>query len=157
MTELLLMDTVDLKIFNKEGKLLTEINHNIQSVLDLGKQYFGVNNGLLNIELLKLMSKHNNKGSKMSDFDKVLNNKTTIKFSSQSNLDSLKIIANGVLYSPDTQKISHKFNLVIHNARISNSHKLDFKVAEVYSPSFTFKFSEDESGEYVDLVLEEIK
>ena len=156
MNDLLLMDAVNLKIYDDEGKLITEITHNTKSVLHLGNQKFGFNNALLNLELLKLFGNSEEVEIK-SDFEKALDNKTVIKFKAkQGNTSTYKIIANGILYSTESSMISHKFDLVIYRARVAEGARIDFEVATPYEPSFMFKLYEDGEGNYVDLVLDEV-
>lgn len=154
----LLMDALDLRIYDGEGKLVTEIKHNVKSVLHLGSRKFGINNALLNLEMLKSLGVEDQAKNELSDFEKALNNKTVIKFGKRISNKPYKIIANGIMYCPDTNKVSHKFNLVIHEANISRKSEvgMNFETGILYQPSYIFDLFETESGDYVDLILEEV-
>lgn len=157
MNELVLVDTVDFSIFDSEGNFITESRHTIKGYLSLAKREFGLDNGTFNLELLKLLAKENGSPNE-SDFSKALNNnKVTIKLNKNTSDKSYKIIASGYLYSVESQEPSHNFNLIIHNAKVSRNHNLEFEMATAYTQSFIFNLDEDENGEYVDLTLEEIK
>lgn len=156
MSECILMDTVNFKIFDDKGTLITECKHTVRASLLLNKRIFGIDIATFNLDLIKLLGVKDD-DKELSDFEKVLNNnKTTIKFSKNNLSDTYKIVADGYLLDVSENKHSHNFNLVIHNAKLSNNYKLDFEMMTPHTPSFVFALDEDEGGNYVDLVLEEV-
>lgn len=154
-----LMDTMDVKIFDENGKLVADFDSNQQAVLTLssefGQSYFGFSSATVNIPFI------NNLGveQEQSDFDKATGKKTTIKFKQNSlHAKEYKIVANGIMYDRELVTKSHNFDLVIHRARLHPEVELfNARCAAPFEPSYIFMVLEDENNEFVDLQLEEIQ
>lgn len=153
----ILMDTMDVKIFDENGKLIADFDCNQQAVLNLssefGRSYFTLSSATVNLPFIKNLGKE----QEQSDFEKTVSKKTSIKL--KPNLlreKEYKIIANGIMYDREKAIKSHNFDLVIYRARLSSEVELiNASWQEAFNPSYTFVILED-GDEFIDLQLEEI-
>lgn len=153
----ILMDTMDVKIFDENGKLIADFDCNQQAILNLssefGRSCFTLSSATVNLPFIKNLGKE----EEQSDFEKAVNKKTNIKL--KPNLlreKEYKIIANGIMYDREKAVKSHNFDLVIHRARLRSEVELiNASWQEAFNPSYTFVILED-GDEFIDLQLEEI-
>jgi len=153
-----LMDTMNVKIFNENGSFITEMNYTQQAFLSIyneGKSFFSVKNSGLD---LKLFGSLNSQEVTESDFQKATNKKTKISLN-PIRIDSkrYKIVAEGVLYCPESMMQSHEISIVVHNAKLVNNTQINAKNSEVFTPTHTFEILYGKNEEFVDLELKEIK
>lgn len=152
----ILMDTVDLEIFDSSGKLITKINHNQKAFLNLGYSQgtFGIQSAMLDLDLLSSFGETAS-DEDYSDFEKSLKSDTKrISFKKDSpHQKRYKILAKGILHDSETGAISHDFSLVIHEARLHTKETLsiDANAGEVFTPNYVFELKETVDGKYVDL------
>lgn len=149
--DVLLMDALDLKIYDESGKLVTYINHNVKTKLELDTSKFTIINAFLNIELLKSINDNGEDNS--SDFEKELNKKSVIKFKKKPSTKYYKIIAEGLLITDENG--TKEYSLVIHKAVPSYNSNLTAETGVIHNQVMTFNLftTNDESEDYVDLVL----
>lgn len=152
----ILMDTVDLEIYNESGKMITKINHNQKAFLNLGysQGVFGIQSALLDLDLLASFGEVESDDN-YTDFERALKSDTKkIIFKKDSpHQKRYKILAKGILYDSKTSAISHDFSLVIHEARLhtKDSLSVDANAGEVFTPNYVFELLETADGKYVDL------
>jgi len=153
-----LMDTMNVKIFNENGSFITEMNYTQQALLSIsehGKSYFHVKNSGLD---LKLFGSLNSQEVTESDFQKAVSGKTKISLSPFCiSAKKYKIVAEGILYCPESAMPSHEFSLIVYNSKLSSNTEINAKNSEAFTPTHTFEILYGKNEEFVDLELKEIK
>ncbi|MGG0667871.1 hypothetical protein ABE073_04995 [Lederbergia citrisecunda] len=163
----ILMDTINLSVFDEDGKLITKIKtakgaslrHNDRR----GDSYLIIDDVLLNLKMLEAISEKEERKS-LNDFDKVLQSsseETVLKFKqriSDKEQPKFKLIGEGILYSPETSTVSHDFKIIVQEAIYVNGLEMEFENREAFTPSYSFKLLPyNDEKDVFDLRLKERK
>lgn len=152
----ILMDTMDVRIYNMEDELVATFDCNQKALLRVSQvddSYFGLHSATINLDFLHDLSY----GEKETDFQVAASGKKTIKINPRGLRNKYyKIVANGVLYDRETAKKSHNVNLIAYRTKMDSNFDLDAINQESFQPNYIFKLLEDGEGNFVDLQLEEI-
>ena len=113
-----LCDVIDLMVFNKEGKLLVELNSLKENDLNFekGDNYLSVKDALLNTKMLEMMG---NAEQPTSDYEKeLISSNKTISFGSKGDIEC-KLIGKGLIKDATTGQ-TKIFKFEIPNAKLKN-------------------------------------
>lgn len=143
----IIQDVINLSVYGEDGSFITKIetvtegdlNHETNGY----NSYLIVKDALFNLKMLESIGEKV-ESEELNDFEKHLSKSvdTVIKFKkvkSSKDLPKFKLIGEGIMYSPDTNMVSHDFKIVIPNATYTDGFKLNLSNQNVHTPSYVFE------------------
>lgn len=138
-------DVINLTVFDEKGNLVAKLDTLKKGELHYDTEgtntYLGITDIAFRTEMLKQFGKQVEQENK-TDFEKTLSedsNETVLKFSYRKESPKFKLIADGIMYDSETNKVSNDFKVVVPCAKLTSPYRLEAKNTKVSEFDYVFK------------------
>ena len=160
-----IIDVLELDVFTEEGEHIVKFDSLTRSKLFYnpdGRSYLGVTDALFRKEMLEHIGSVTDKEPK-SDFSKFTDGdkeETVIKFFHQQSKPRFKLVAKGLSYDPETNKIDNEITVIVPLSKLNSGYAIESDLATGKASSFDFIFNfitDDVNAELFEVRIKEVK